>query len=45
VALARGDELVDAVRYATAAGAHAVATAEVIPSLARPSDIAALLGQ
>lgn len=44
VALARGDELVDAVRYATAAGAHAVATAEVIPSLARPSDIAALIG-
>lgn len=43
VALARGEDLADAVRFATAAGAHAVATAEVIPSLARPSDIAALL--
>ena len=44
VALARGDKLPAAVRFASAAGAHAVATAEVIPSLARPSDIADLLG-
>lgn len=44
VALARGDELADAVQYATAAGAHAVTIAEVIPSLPHPSDIAALLG-
>ncbi|MGC3954939.1 MAG: ribokinase [Propionicimonas sp.] len=43
VALARGDELSEAVRFASAAGAHAVATAEVIPSLARPADLAALL--
>lgn len=45
VALARGDSLPEAVRFASAAGAHAVATAEVIPSLPRPSDIAALLRQ
>jgi ribokinase len=43
VALARGDGLVDAIRYAAAAGAHAVGTAEVIPSLARPEDIASIL--
>lgn len=45
VALARGDAMPDAVRFAAAAGAHAVATAEVIPSLARPEDIAALLAE
>jgi ribokinase len=43
VALARGDELRDAVRFAAAAGAHAVGIAEVVPSLPRPDDIAALL--
>ncbi len=43
VALARADSLADAVRFATAAGAHAVAIPEVIPALPRPSDIAALL--
>lgn len=43
VALARGDDLDVAVRYASAAGAHAVGIAEVIPSLPRPADIAALL--
>ena len=43
VALARGDEVADAVRFAAAAGAHAVATAEVIPSLPRPDDLARLL--
>lgn len=43
VALARGDELRDAVRFAAAAGAHAVGIAEVIPSLPHPEDIAALL--
>lgn len=45
VALARGDGLDAAVRYAGAAGAHAVGIAEVIPSLSRPADIAALLGR
>lgn len=44
VALARGDGWAEAVRFASAAGAHAVAIAEVIPSLPRPSDIAGLLG-
>lgn len=43
VALARGDELRDAVRFAAAAGAHAVGIAEVIPSLPHPEDLAALL--
>jgi ribokinase len=43
VALARGDDLRDAVGFAAAAGTHAVSIAEVIPSLARPEDIAALL--
>lgn len=43
VALARGDDIDSAVRYAGAAGAHAVGTAEVIPSLPRPDDLAALL--
>ncbi|MFI9638766.1 ribokinase [Micromonospora sp. NPDC051925] len=43
VALARGDDLTDAVRYAAAAGAHAVGTAEVIPALPGPDDVAALL--
>jgi ribokinase len=43
VALARGDELSDAARYAAAAGAHAVSIAEVIPALPRPDDVAALL--
>ena len=43
VALARGDELRDAVRFAAAAGAHAVGIAEVVPGLPRPDDIAALL--
>lgn len=45
VALARGDELRDAVQFAAAAGAHAVGVAEVIPSLPRPDDITALLGR
>jgi ribokinase len=43
VALARADQLGAAVRFAAAAGAHAVGIAEVIPSLPRPDDIAALL--
>lgn len=43
VALARGDAVRTAVRYAAAAGAHSVGTAEVIPSLPAPDDIAALL--
>lgn len=43
VALARGDELRDAVRFAGAAGAWAVGITEVIPSLPRDEDIAALL--
>ncbi|MCX4472553.1 Ribokinase [Micromonospora sp. MW-13] len=43
VALARGDALTDAVRFAAAAGAHAVGVAEVIPALPRPDDVAALL--
>ncbi len=43
VALARGDDLTDAVRFATAAGAHAVGIAEVIPALPYPDDVAALL--
>lgn len=43
VALVRGDDLDAAVRFAGAAGAHAVGVAEVIPSLPRPDDIAALL--
>ncbi|WP_433529449.1 ribokinase [Micromonospora sp. CA-263727] len=43
VALTRGDDLTDAVRYAAAAGAHAVGVAEVIPALPGPDDVAALL--
>ncbi|WFE21308.1 ribokinase [Solwaraspora sp. WMMD937] len=43
VGLARGDALPDAARYAAAAGAHAVGIAEVIPALAHPDDVAALL--
>lgn len=43
VALARGDALDAAVRFACAAGAHAVGVAEVIPSLPRPADLTALL--
>jgi len=43
VALARGDELDAAVRFASAAGAHAVGIAEVIPSLPRPADLAVML--
>jgi ribokinase len=43
VALARGAELRDAVRFAAAAGAWAVGIAEVIPSLPREEDIAALI--
>lgn len=43
VALARGDEVATAVRYAAAAGAHSVGIAEVIPSLPGPDDVAALL--
>ncbi|WP_428965633.1 ribokinase [Micromonospora fluostatini] len=43
VALARGDDLTEAVRYAAAAGAHAVGVAEVIPALPGPDDVAALL--
>ncbi|MEV6815875.1 ribokinase [Micromonospora sp. NPDC051296] len=43
VALTRGDELTEAVRYAAAAGAHAVGVAEVIPALPGPDDVAALL--
>lgn len=43
VALARGDAVPESVRYAAAAGAHSVGTAEVIPSLPGPDDIAALL--
>ena len=43
VALARGDDISAAVRYAGAAGAHAVGIAEVVPSLPRPKDIEALL--
>ncbi|MFB9546859.1 ribokinase [Micromonospora sagamiensis] len=43
VALARGDALTDAVRFAAAAGAHAVGVAEVIPALPYPDDVAALL--
>ncbi|MFD2762641.1 ribokinase [Micromonospora eburnea] len=43
VALARGDALTDAVRFAAAAGAHAVGIAEVIPALPYPDDVAALL--
>ncbi|MEV4715545.1 ribokinase [Micromonospora sp. NPDC049374] len=43
VALTRGDDLIEAVRYAAAAGAHAVGVAEVIPALPGPDDVAALL--
>ncbi|MDQ7991773.1 MAG: ribokinase [Propionicimonas sp.] len=43
VALARGDGLEAAVRFASAAGAHAVGIAEVIPSLPHPGDLAMLL--
>ncbi|HEY0700338.1 MAG TPA: PfkB family carbohydrate kinase, partial [Micromonospora sp.] len=43
VALARGDDLTEAVRFAAAAGAHTVGIAEVIPALPRPDDVAALL--
>ena len=43
VALARGDELTAAVRYAAAAGAHTVGIPEVVPALPRPDDVAALL--
>ncbi|MFI6231309.1 ribokinase [Micromonospora echinospora] len=43
VALARGDALTDAVRFAAAAGAHTVGIAEVIPALPHPDDVAALL--
>ncbi|MEW2378060.1 ribokinase [Micromonospora sp. NPDC047812] len=43
VALVRGDDLTEAVRFAAAAGAHTVGIAEVIPALPRPDDIAALL--
>ncbi len=43
VALTRGDDLTDAVRYAAAAGAHTVGVAEVIPALPGPDDVAALL--
>lgn len=43
VALARGDGLDAAARFACAAGAFAVGVAEVIPSLPRPADVAALL--
>ena len=43
VALAEGMRTDEAVRFAAAAGAHAVSIAEVIPSLARRSDIERLL--
>ncbi|MEU4644465.1 ribokinase [Micromonospora sp. NPDC023814] len=43
VALVRGDDLTEAVRFAAAAGAHTVGIAEVIPALPRPDDVAALL--
>lgn len=43
VALAEGRSTDDAVRFAAAAGAHAVSIAEVIPALARRSDIERLL--
>lgn len=43
VALACGDALTDAVRFAAAAGAHTVGVAEVIPALPYPDDVAALL--
>lgn len=43
VGLARGDALVDAARYAAAAGAHAVGIPEVIPALPRPEHLTALL--
>ncbi|MCZ7418443.1 MULTISPECIES: ribokinase [unclassified Micromonospora] len=43
VALTRGDDLIEAVRYAAAAGTHAVGIAEVIPALPGPDDVAALL--
>jgi ribokinase len=43
VALVRGRPLLDAVRYAVAAGAFAVTRHEVIPGLARPDDLAPYL--
>jgi ribokinase len=43
VALVRGDDLPDAVRFAAAASAHTVGIAEVIPALPYPDDVAALL--
>ncbi|HEX6947820.1 MAG TPA: ribokinase [Acidimicrobiia bacterium] len=43
VALAEGRTVDDAVRFAAAAGAHAVSIAEVIPALARRTDIEELL--
>lgn len=45
VALARGDGVADAVRFASAAGSCSVAIAEVVPSLPRPGDITALLAE
>lgn len=44
VALARGDEIETAVRYANFAGAHAVTRHEVIPSLPHAADLARSLG-
>ncbi|MEV7807549.1 MULTISPECIES: ribokinase [unclassified Microbispora] len=43
VALVRGDDLTEAVRFAAAAGAHSVGIAEVIPALPRLDDVATLL--
>jgi ribokinase len=45
VALCRGDDPVTATRYAVAAGAFAVSRPEVIPGLATPDDLAALLAE
>lgn len=44
VALDEGRSLVDAARFAAAAGAHAVTKAEVIPSLASRAELEALIG-